>query len=257
MESPSLTNLLKSEGRYYFGNYASKSPINYCYEFNSGSGNQKKSFMKYFPSSKSKLNSAFQVFNNQNKFISSENESPFQNSNYYQRSNRTNSVRNSVSKINKEINSSNSISKPTCKNSNPSKTNCNVKLSEFLSKKRKLNIGSVKKNLMHTLQESSNTYTNLNLLDHKTEDFEDIEQMVNFIVSTTKIHSYNREKKEENETECTFKGKESKKKKFINSRNDFCKCKKVGCNKYTCNCLKKGISCNSHCRCVDCKNNKK
>lgn len=35
-----------------------------------------------------------------------------------------------------------------------------------------------------------------------------------------------------------------------------CTCSKTNCNKKYCECYKKGINCNSECRCINCKNKK-
>ena len=165
-------------------------------------------------------------------------------------------------------------------------------------------IGSVKKNLLPSLSNElkSNTKNKINkkqnhlnntsnkkssnksiAYEHlcKTAENLDLEKMVDYIVSSTKVYNrYNDNKenyflnnnfnslinKNENSdvNNINSSGKKSKKKlDEINNNDDLqknnnscslCKCKKVECLKYSCSCLKSGNKCNNLCTCTNCKN---
>ena len=175
-------------------------------------------------------------------------------------------------------------------------------------------IGSVKKNLLPSLSNelksnsknqinknkkqscsksninSSNkkTTNESNAYEHlcKTADSLDLEKMVDYIVSSTKIYNRYNDNKEnicnnsfnnlinKNENNdiinINSSGKKStnKNKKILNNSNNkslvgydtqknvysLCKCKKVECLKYSCSCLKSGNKCNNLCSCMNCKN---
>lgn len=162
-------------------------------------------------------------------------------------------------------------------------------------------IGSVKKNLLPSLSNElkSNTKNKINkkqnnlnntsnkkssnksiAYEHlcKTAENLDLEKMVDYIVSSTKVYNRYNDNKENyflnsnfnslinkneiddlNNTNST--GKKSKKKSDIinndsqkNNSCSLCKCRKVECLKYSCSCLKSGNKCNNLCTCMNCKN---
>ena len=118
-------------------------------------------------------------------------------------------------------------SKQTTKN-----TSINLNSNSSFTRKEKFNVSSIKKNLMNTLQESNlNTFLN--------EKDEDLEKMIDYIISSTKRY------KKENEENINVSNFNEKSK---------CKCKKIGCSKYSCNCLKSGVKCGKFCSCNNCLN---
>ena len=162
-------------------------------------------------------------------------------------------------------------------------------------------IGSVKKNLLPSLSNElkSNTKNKLNrkqsninnssnkktsnksiAYEHlcKTAENLDLEKMVDYIVSSTKVYNRYNDNKENYFLNSNFNnlinknemndinninstGKKNKKNSDgINSDSQknnscsLCKCKKVECLKYSCSCLKSGNKCNNLCTCMNCKN---
>ena len=166
-------------------------------------------------------------------------------------------------------------------------------------------IGSVKKNLLPSLSNElkSNTKNKINkkqnnlnntsnkkssnksiAYEHlcKTAENLDLEKMVDYIVSSTKVYNRYNDNKEnycnnfnnlinQNDTNDIIysnnsEKKSTKKNKKIASNNkslnidtqkttvSICKCKKVECLNYTCSCLKAGNRCNNLCSCSNCKN---
>ena len=144
-----------------------------------------------------------------------------------------------------------------------------------------------KSNLSSSNKKSNNESTAYDNLC-KTAETLDLEKMVDYIVSSTKIYNRYNDNKENisnnsfnnlinkndynevinlsnNNTEK--KSANKNKKIFTNSNNksfnnfdlqknnySLCKCKKVECLKYSCSCLKSGNKCNSLCACMNCKN---
>ena len=158
---------------------------------------------------------------------------------------------NKIFLLSKELNFSNSNSKITKNTSNlHSKA-----LVDFLNKKRNINVGSIKKNLMPNFKEDTKPSTTYEKMG---EDEEDLEKMIDFIV--TSVKPYNKDKsirrkiKENNNLIKYNRPNKEDKRKDIISDCSVCKCKKSGCGKYTCNCLKKGKKCGIHCKCLDCTN---
>ena len=144
-----------------------------------------------------------------------------------------------------------------------------------------------KSNINSSNKKSNNESTAYENLCKTTESL-DLEKMVDYIVSSTKIYTrYNDNKeninnnsfnnlidKNNNNNDLIYinntsdkKSSKKKKKILINSgdkslknfdkqKNNYslCKCKKVECLKYSCSCLKCGNKCNSFCTCMNCKN---
>lgn len=134
----------------------------------------------------------------------------------------------------------------TTKNTSTFNNNYNRNSTASINRLRKVCVGSVKKNLMRTLQEPSMNYhiptTDINT---KEDDEEDLEKMVDYIISSTK--NYRRD--------CIWSNKENvNTENIVNEKFNSCKCKKIGCSKYSCNCLKKGIKCGQFCLCCNCMN---
>ena len=158
-----------------------------------------------------------------------------------------------------------------------------------LSKELKSNIKnktSTKKNscskssLNNSQKKTINDTTSYDYLCRTTESL-DLDKMVDFIISSTKIYNKYNDKKEIStnnnklandiyNSACS-KNKSNKKdnikfnttsvakkNKINNSDNkmiyNLCKCKKVECLRYSCSCLKSGNKCSNLCNCINCKN---
>ena len=182
---------------------------------------------------------------------------------------------NSKNKINKKNNNIINTSSNSSSNNKNKKQSCSK--STF-----SLNNTSNKK----TTNEST-AYDNL----CKTAESLDLEKMIDYIVSSTKIYNRYNDNKENysnnnfnnllnkneiiddiNYINSTEKKNEKKNKKILcNDKNNnisinlnnnetqknscsLCKCKKVECLKYSCSCLKSGNKCNNLCGCTNCKN---
>ena len=113
------------------------------------------------------------------------------------------------------------------------------------NRQRKVCIGSVKKNLLTTLQEPS--VDPVKESTNESYDEEDLEKMVDYIISSTKIYR--------RECNWSIANKENvNSENVLNVKFTSCKCKKIGCSKYSCNCLKKGTKCGKFCLCCNCQN---
>ena len=143
-----------------------------------------------------------------------------------------------------------------------------------------------KSNINSSNKKSNNESTAYENLCKSTESL-DLEKMVDYIVSSTKIYTRYNDNKENinnnsfnnlidknNDNDLIYinnssdkKNSKKKKKILINSgdkslknfdkqKNNYslCKCRKVECLKYSCSCLKCGNKCNSFCTCMNCKN---
>lgn len=132
--------------------------------------------------------------------------------------------------LDKESNSKQQIT------TNNSTNNYNNKETNTLSSENKtLHADSVKKNLMPTLQEPSN-------------DEEDLEKMIDFIILSTKRYTFwNKENISMNSNHKNTNNNET-----INYNS--CRCKKIGCGKFSCHCLKRGLKCGKFCNCCNCTN---
>lgn len=240
MDTPIFNNFMNSEQSCFLRNINSRSPNPINFNINSASNSNNLSSLKFFASSIPKKNLAFQIFSNSKKIEDDILSNSLKKSN-------TNLTKFCM--INKENDFSNSNSKPT---KNTSNINSKAFVVDFLNKKRNFCIGSIKKNLMDKLQESST----INGIEEIEDEEIDLEKMIDFIVTSTK--SYKKENKiksidKENISENANKAKELKR-KGINENVAICKCKKIGCSKYSCNCLKQGLKCGKFCRCVGCVN---
>lgn len=239
MESPLLSNLLNSEKSLFLKNVNSISPNQLKFNFGTESNSQRISSVKFFPSTNTKIKFPYQIYTNTNQKKNQEDELSLKKSN-------TNNLK--ACYLFSDVNFSNSYSKPTTK----STTNLNNKTltdllnkTEFLNKKRNFNVGSIKKNLMPTLQENSNIYSSINNNDEE----EDLEKMIDFIVKSTKIYKKDKAKIIDKD----FSNSKNKNKPNVFSTST-CKCKKIGCSKYSCNCVKKGVKCGTNCKCIGCAN---
>ena len=113
------------------------------------------------------------------------------------------------------------------------------------NRQRKVCIGSVKKNLLTTLQEPS--VDPVKESTNESYEEEDLEKMVDYIISSTKIYR--------RECNWSIANKENvNSENVLNVKFTSCKCKKIGCSKYSCNCLKKGTKCGKFCLCCNCQN---
>jgi hypothetical protein len=186
--------------------------------------------------------------------------------------------------------------------------------SSFVNYNKSAYIGSVKKNLLPCLSNElkSNSKNKINknkklscsksnisssnkkttnesiAYEHlcKTAESLDLEKMVDYIVSSTKIYNRYNDNKEnicnnsfnnlinKNDIRDTIYNNSNEKKsgkkikKNVTSSNkkclinydvqkntySLCKCKKVECLKYSCSCLKSGNKCSNLCSCMNCKN---
>ena len=234
MESPNFSTVKQSEKTSY--NKNSLSPSRLLFNVTSSSKTQNKfSNFKFFTTTSQKINSFF-LSNKKNRDSSvkepssSKSKQPFQ-----------------ISLSNQEQYYTCSNSKQTTtKNTSTFNYNNNKYSTASFNRQRKACIGSVKKNLLTTLQEPTVDQvkeTNNSMINEE----EDLEKMVDYIISSTK--SYRRE--------CNWGigNKENvNSENVLNEKFNSCKCKKIGCSKYSCNCLKKGIKCGKFCLCCNCLN---
>ena len=187
---------------------------------------------------------------------------------------------------NKKIDKNNSSAK---KKKNITKTNIGKYNNSESIKKN--NNTKTKSNINTSSKKTANDSTPYDYLCKTTETL-DIEKMVDYILSSTKIYNrYNDNKdnysnnninnlinQNENSENNGFNifnnnyyinssNKSNKKNKKCNSSNNkslnndnqkniysICKCKKVECLKYSCSCLKSGNKCCGLCSCINCKN---
>ena len=193
--------------------------------------------------------------------------------------------KNLLPSLSKELrsNSKNNINEQRQINNknNYSSTSMNKKLN-YNSEDKNMNSCS-KSNLNSSNKKSINDSSPYDYLCRTTESL-DLEKMVDYIVSSTKIYNrYNDNNNKENYSNNlinyndlesgNFNIKNSEKKgnlifnnnnsnkKIFNSQIDnqktpysLCKCKKVECLKYSCSCLKSGNKCSNLCSCLNCKN---
>ena len=199
-----------------------------------------------------KLSFSFQLQNLNNSF----------NSKNYNENNNKNEIKNS--------------NKKTTFTKNTSNFEING-LSETIfsdNKIKKIYVDSIKKNLINSLQEENtlkkinNNNCNNNTFDNNFINEINLNEMVDFIISSTKKYNrylHNNKNIKYNEKKKT--NKEIQKNNFIiknnfhnqnNNQNEnekiFCNCKKIECLKFSCVCLKKGNKCKENCFCKNCKN---
>jgi hypothetical protein len=200
--------------------------------------------------------------------------------------------KNLLPSLSKELrsNSKNNINEPKQINNknNYSSGSMNKKTNyKYNSEDIKMNSGS-KSNLNTSNKKTTNDSTPYDYLCRTTESL-DLEKMVDYIVSSTKIYNrYNDNNKENysnnlinyNDLESgnfniinnnDIKHSERKSDAIFNDNNSnkislnnlidnqktpysICKCKKVECLKYSCSCLKSGNKCSNLCSCINCKN---
>ena len=200
--------------------------------------------------------------------------------------------KNLLPSLSKELrsNSKNNINEPKQINNknNYSSGSMNKKTNyKYNSEDIKMNSGS-KSNLNTSNKKTTNDSTPYDYLCRTTESL-DLEKMVDYIVSSTKIYNrYNDNNKENysnnlinyNDLESgnfniinnnDIKNSERKSNAIFNNNNSnkislnnlidnqktpysICKCKKVECLKYSCSCLKSGNKCSNLCSCINCKN---
>ena len=152
------------------------------------------------------------------------------------------------------------------------------------SRKNKTNTSNSKSNQNLSSKKTNNDSIPYDFLC-KIDDSLDLEKMVDYIVSSTKIYnryndnkenfSNNKNEKEfyndnkeyisiNNNNKTSSGNKSNNKIKKLNNTNSkidsqklaysLCKCKKVECLKYSCSCLKSGNKCCELCSCFNCKN---
>ena len=191
------------------------------------------------------------------------------------KSNSKNQNQKKIIENNKKLNkNSNSFIN---KKSNNNKTNN----SESVKKNRSYS----KSNINTSSKKTANDSTPYDYLCKTTETL-DLEKMVDYIVSSTKIynryndnkdgfsnnhinHLINQNENYDNNKFNTFNSNSANKsnKKYNNNSSNkgfnldnqkniysICKCKKVECLKYSCSCLKSGNKCSGLCSCINCKN---
>ena len=171
--------------------------------------------------------------------------------------------------------------KSNSKNNKINKTNNNNVSLNSNNKSKKQSCS--KSSLISTSNKKTNESTAFEHLC-KTAESLDLEKMVDYIVSSTKVYNRYNDNKEnycnnfnnlinQNDTNDIIYSSNSEKKstkknkKIANNSNNkslnidtqkttvsICKCKKVECLNYTCSCLKAGNRCNNLCSCSNCKN---
>ena len=237
MESPNFSTIKQFEKTSYNKNTLSPNRLLFNVSSNSNSKTQNMySNFKFFTTTSQKINSFF-LSNKKNRdssvkgASSSKSKQPFQ-----------------ITLCNQEQYYSTSNSKQTTtKNTSTFNYNNNKYSTASFNRQRKVCIGSVKKNLLTTLQEPSVDPVKETTNESFVNEEEDLEKMVDYIISSTK--TYRRE------CNWSIENKENvNSENVLNERYNSCKCKKIGCSKYSCNCLKKGTKCGKFCLCCNCQN---
>ena len=237
MESPNFSTIKQFEKTSYNKNTLSPNRLLFNVSSNSNSKTQNMySNFKFFTTTSQKINSFF-LSNKKNRdssvkeASSSKSKQPFQ-----------------ITLCNQEQYYSTSNSKQTTtKNTSTFNYNNNKYSTASFNRQRKVCIGSVKKNLLTTLQEPSVDPVKETTNESFINEEEDLEKMVDYIISSTK--TYRRE------CNWSIENKENvNSENVLNERYNSCKCKKIGCSKYSCNCLKKGTKCGKFCLCCNCQN---
>ena len=237
MESPNFSTIKQFEKTSYNKNSLSPNRLLFNVSSNSNSKTQNMySNFKFFTTTSQKINSFF-LSNKKNRdssvkeASSSKSKQPFQ-----------------ITLCNQEQYYSTSNSKQTTtKNTSTFNYNNNKYSTASFNRQRKVCIGSVKKNLLTTLQEPSVDPVKETTNESFVNEEEDLEKMVDYIISSTK--TYRRE------CNWSIENKENvNSENVLNERYNSCKCKKIGCSKYSCNCLKKGTKCGKFCLCCNCQN---
>ena len=268
--SPSENSKFIPSLQYFNGNYnylCSPRTLFFGLNLSNSSGGNNKKFIL----SKMKFSSS-----NKKVFLSNKIK---RNSDSYEKKNKKNITTNN------NINNDSSVfineTKASTKKNNSTQ---NITNSAFIRMNKSVYIGSVKKNLLPSLSNElkSNTKIKKNVNENnnnilydnlcKTAENLDLEKMVDYIVSSTKIYNrYNDNKENIDTNNFNFntsekKGIESKNINLIDEKNmqniqinqknfySLCKCKRVECLKYSCSCLKSGNKCNNLCSCINCKN---
>lgn len=118
---------------------------------------------------------------------------------------------------------------------------------------------SVKKNLMTKLDEKHNHHSELSskikknkVLFTTTGPEEDLEELVDYIISSTNKYTKLNHQSPMN-IKPDIKDSNNENNNHVNIGKS-CKCKKVGCSKYLCNCLRNGLKCSKSCNCNNCNN---
>ena len=250
-------NSIERSNNSFCKNYSFYSPKNLMFNVNylASNSNQKFSNIKFFTSTHNqetpiflgnKLNRQLTVspYSNSNKKekntikLKMLNHEIFHSYSHTKRTTITNNSSIEINNLNNQILNHNNIN---------NSINSNNKINKF-------HIGSVKKNLMNTLQKEN----------YKEEEDIDLEKMIDYIISSTKhynknYHFYEKENDNialnENENKETMNNKNiENNKEMIEFNYHSCKCKKIGCSKYSCSCLRGGLKCGKFCNCKNCNN---
>jgi hypothetical protein len=212
--------------------------------------NQKFSNIKFFTSTSTQKQDKLYLGNKINRELT---VSPLSNS----KKKENNTIK--LKMLNHEIFHSYSHTKPTTITNHSSidiNGNNQILNTNINKNNSNIHIGSVKKNLMNTLQKEN----------FKEDEEIDLEKMIDYIISSTKhynknYHFYDKDNNIELNEDCIDINKENinnnnlEDKKDINEINyHSCKCRKIGCSKYSCSCLRGGLKCGKFCNCKNCNN---
>ena len=245
---------------------------------NSSGGNNNKKYIL----SKMKFSSSNKKF-----FLSNKIKRNY-NSDSYEKKTKKNFTNNNINNNNINNNTSTICINETKASTKKNNSTQNITNSAFVRMNKSAYIGSVKKNLLPSLSNElkSNTKKNKNINNNndvydnlcKTTENLDLEKMIDYIVSSTKIYNRYNDNKENistnnfnliyynNNTDINnISDKKNIKKNNCNNYNEnsqsnqknyysLCKCKRLECLKYSCSCLKSGNKCNNLCTCINCKN---
>ena len=271
--SPSENSKFISSLQYFNNNYLC-SPRTLFFGINLS--NSSKANNKKYNSILSKMK-----FSSSNKkfFLSNKIKRNYNSDSKEKKTKKNNNINNNSINNNITNNSSifiNETKASSKKNNNSTQNVTNLTNSAFVRINKSAYIGSVKKNLLPSLSNElkSNTKNkkiikeNNTIFDNLCQTAEnlDLEKMIDYIVSSTKIYNRYNDNKENISTNnfnfnnnSTEKKSTNSKKKLNNNNiilndNSLCKCKRVECLKYSCSCLKSGNKCNNLCTCINCKN---
>ena len=249
-------NSIERTNNSFCKNYSFYSPknlmlnVNYLMSNSNSKTNQKFSNIKFFTSTSTQKQDTLFLGNKINRELT---VSPLSNS----KNKENNTIK--LKMLNHEIFHSYSHTKPTTitnhssidLNGNNQLLNTNIN-----NNNSNIHIGSVKKNLMNTLQKEN----------FKEDEEIDLEKMIDYIISSTKhynknYHFYDKDNNIELNEDSIDINKENINNNNLGDNKDIneinyhsCKCRKIGCSKYSCSCLRGGLKCGKFCNCKNCNN---
>ena len=249
-------NSIERTNNSFCKNYSFYSPknlmlnVNYLMSNSNSKTNQKFSNIKFFTSTSTQKQDNLYLGNKINRELT---VSPLSNS----KKKENNTIK--LKMLNHEIFHSYSHTKPATITNHSSidiHGNNQILNKNINNTNSNIHIGSVKKNLMNTLQKEN----------FKDDEEIDLEKMIDYIISSTKhynknYHFYDKDNNIELNEDSIDINKENINNNNLGDNKEIneinyhsCKCRKIGCSKYSCSCLRGGLKCGKFCNCKNCNN---